>query len=328
MTLPPRHVGIVGNRDKPEVRTILPALTRWIRAQGRRATVARGLGRGTSGPPLASLAARVDVLLVLGGDGTMLHAARAAARTGVPVFGINLGGLGFLTETGVESLYPALRKLFAGDFSVEKRLMVEASVRSRSGKTWTAAGLNDAVIHARDRSRVVAMDVRIGKTPAGTLVADGLIVATPTGSTAYSLSAGGPIVNPSVEALLATPISPHTFAFRPLVLGAGETVVARIRAGHAPAAVTVDGQISHPLSFDDEVTFRRSSAHVQVVLLESGMFYEVLRTKLAWAELPRTRAGRAGTLPRLPGEAARRAAARPRGASPRSRGTRVRAARK
>jgi NAD+ kinase len=326
MTLPPRHVGIFGNREKPEVRTLLPALTRWIRNQGRRATVARGLGRGTSGPPLATLAGRVDVLVVLGGDGTMLHAARAAARTGVPLFGINLGGLGFLTETGVESLYPALRRIFAGDFTVEKRLMVEATARSKSGRTWSAAGLNDAVIHARDRSRVVAMDVRIGKTPVGTLVADGLIIATATGSTAYSLSAGGPIVNPSVEALLATPISPHTFAFRPLVIGAGETVTARVRPGHAPAAVTVDGQMSHPLAFDDEVTFRRSSAHVQVVLLEPGMFYEVLRTKLAWAELPRTRTGRAGTLPRLPGEAARRAASRP--ARRGSRGTRVRAARK
>lgn len=318
MTLPPRHVGIFGNREKADVRALLPALARWIRAEGRRATIARGLLKvGASGPPLATLASRVDMLLVLGGDGTMLHAARTAARAGVPIFGVNLGGLGFLTETGVESLYPALRRLFAGDFVVEPRLMVEARVRSRSGKIWTAVGLNDAVIHARDRSRVVAMDVRIGRTPVGTLVADGLIVATPTGSTAYSLSAGGPIVSPSVEALLATPISPHTFAFRPLVIGAGETVTARVRSGHAPAAVTVDGQSSRPLAFDDEITFRRSKSHVQVVLLQPGQFYEVLRTKLAWAELPRTREGRPATMPRLPGEAARRAG-----------GARVRAARK
>ncbi|HET9250789.1 MAG TPA: NAD(+)/NADH kinase [Candidatus Eisenbacteria bacterium] len=326
MTLPPRHVGIFGNRDKPDVRALLPRLVRWIRSEGHRATVARGLGRGTAGPPLSTLAGNVDLLLVLGGDGTMLHAARAAARTGVPVFGVNLGGLGFLTETGAESLQPALRRVFEGDFTVESRLMVEATVRSRSGRTWTAAGLNDAVIHARDRSRVVAMDVRIGRTLAGTLVADGLIVATPTGSTAYSLSAGGPIVSPLVDALLATPISPHTFAFRPLVIGAGETVTASVRPGHAPAAVTVDGQVSRPLAFDDVVTFRRSESHVQVVLLEPGMFYEVLRAKLAWAELPH---GRAGTLPRLPGDLARRAEGRARGRSRSgTRATRVRAARK
>jgi NAD+ kinase len=329
---PPRHVGIFGNREKPEVRALLPTLTRWIKAQGHRATVARGLTRSaSSGASLAALAGRVDLLLVLGGDGTMLHAARAASRAGVPILGINLGGLGFLTETGVESLYPALHRIFAGDFVVERRLMVEARVRSRSGRAWTAVGLNDAVIHARDRSRVVAMDVRIGRTPVGTLVADGLIVATPTGSTAYSLSAGGPIVSPAVEALLATPISPHTFAFRPLVIGAGETVTARVRAGHAPAAVTLDGQTSRPLAFDDEITFRRSKSHVPVVLLEPGMFYEVLRAKLAWAELPRTRAGRAATLPRLPGEAIRRSTARAaRGSRPAGRAPsgRVRAARK
>ena len=294
MTLPPRHVGIFGNRDKAEVRTLLPSLTRWIRAQGRRATIAQGLagsGRGSGpGVPLTKLVRSVDALVVLGGDGTMLHAARAASRAGVPIFGVNLGGLGFLTETGVESLYPALTRLFHGDVEVERRLMIEARVRSaRSGRTWNAVGLNDAVIHARDRSRVVAMDVKVGRTPVGTLVADGLIVATPTGSTAYSLSAGGPIVSPTIEALIATPISPHTFAFRPLLVAAQETVSARVRAGHAPAAVTVDGQQSHPLAWNDEVTFRRSKQHVDLLLLERGTFYEVLRAKLAWAELPRTR---------------------------------------
>ena len=291
MTRPPRHVGIFGNRDKAEVRALLPALTRWIQKEGKKVSVESGIARGR-GLPLASLVKKVDVLIVLGGDGTMLHAARAASQAGVPIFGINLGGLGFLTETNDDHLYPALTRLFRGDVHTERRLMVEARIRSRGGRAWSAVGLNDAVIHARDRSRVVALDVRIGPTPIGTLVADGLIVATPTGSTAYSLSAGGPIVGPTIEALIATPISPHTFAFRPLLVPVGETVVAQVRAGHAPAAVTVDGQQSRQLSFDDEVTFRRAKAHVDLVVLERGTFYEVLRTKLAWAELPRTRAAR------------------------------------
>jgi len=291
MTRPPRHVGIFGNRDKAEVRALVPALSRWIRKHGIRVSLEAGITRGR-GLALATLVKKVDVLLVLGGDGTMLHAARAAAQAGVPIFGINLGGLGFLTETSEDQLYPALERLFRGDVQTERRLMVEARVKSRSGRTWSAVGLNDAVIHARDRSRVVAIDVRVGPTPIGTLVADGLIVATPTGSTAYSLSAGGPIVGPTIEALIATPISPHTFSFRPLLVPVGETVVARVRAGHAPAAITVDGQQSRPLSFDDEVTFRRAKAHVDLLVLERGTFYEVLRTKLAWAELPRTRAAR------------------------------------
>ena len=291
MTRPPRHVGIFGNRDKADVRTLLPGLTKWIRSKGRQVSVESGIA-GARGVPLASLVKKVDVLLVLGGDGTMLHAARAASKAGVPIFGINLGGLGFLTETSDDTLYPALERLFRGDVHAERRLMIEARVRSRSGRAWSAVGLNDAVIHARDRSRVVAMDVRVGPTPIGTLVADGLILATPTGSTAYSLSAGGPIVAPTIEALIATPISPHTFAFRPLLIHAGESVVARVREGHAPAAVTVDGQQSRPLAWDDEVTFRRAKAHVDLLVLEPGTFYEVLRTKLAWAELPRTRAAR------------------------------------
>jgi len=295
MTLPPRHVGIVGNRDKVEVRAVLPRLLRWVHSKGRRATVERSLARGTrgagAGAPLSELTRRADVLLVLGGDGTMLHAARAAAQTGVPILGVNLGGLGFLTDTGEESLYPALTRLFRGDFQVERRLMVQAVARSgRNGRAWRAVGLNDAVIHARERSRVVAIDVRIGRTPIGTLVADGLIVSTPTGSTAYSLSAGGPIVRPTIEALIATPISPHTLAFRPLLVGADETVSARVRPGHAASAITVDGQLTRKLTSSDEVTIRRAKSHVDLLVLERGSFYEVLRAKFAWAELPRARA--------------------------------------
>ena len=293
MTRPPQHLGIFGNREKPEVRLLLPALVRWIRERGARVTLEAGIARGTrgvgAGVPLATLVRKVELLLVLGGDGTMLHASRAAGKASVPIFGVNLGGLGFLTETSADALHPALTRLLRGDFELERRMMLEARVRSTGGNAWTAIGLNDAVIHARDRSRVVAMDVRIGTMPIGTLVADGLIVATPTGSTAYSLSAGGPIVRPTIEALLATPISPHTFAFRPLLVGADESIRARVREGHAPAALTVDGQRSRNLTVRDEVTIRRAKTHVDLVVLEHGTFYQVLRTKLAWAELPRTR---------------------------------------
>jgi len=297
MTLPPRHVGIFGNRDKDEVRALLPSLLRWIHSKGRRATVDRSLARGVRGAgpgvPLTTLVKRVDVLLVLGGDGAMLHAARAASRTGVPIFGINLGGLGFLTDTNEESLYPVLTRLFRGEFQVERRIMVEAVVRSGgTQRAWMAVGLNDAVIHARDRSRVVAIDIGIGRTPIGTLVADGLIVATPTGSTAYSLSAGGPIVRPTMEALITTPISPHTLAFRPLLVGADESVRVRVRSGHAPTAITVDGQLARNLAANDEVTIRRAKSHVDLLVLERGSFYEVLRSKFAWAELPRSRTRR------------------------------------
>ena len=298
----PRHLGIVGNRGKGGVRALLPPLVRWIRAQGREVSLEQslvrgipGLGRGVS---LERLVRKVDAILVLGGDGTLLNAARAACEAGVPVLGVNLGGLGFLTETAQESLYPALTRVFAGSFSIERRMMVQARVRrahaigGRSGTargawTWTGAALNDAVIHPSDRSRVIAIDVSIGKKPVGTLIGDGLIVATPTGSTAYSLSAGGPIVRPTIEALLATPISPHTLAWRPLLVGGGETLSLRLRAGHPRANLTLDGQITRAVSPDDEIQVRRAPRHTPLIVFERDAFYDVLRTKLAWAAEPR-----------------------------------------
>ncbi len=292
MTRPPRSLGIVGNRGKDGVRALLPPLVRWIREQGRRVSVERSLVRGIkglgAGVSFATLSRRSDALLVLGGDGTMLNTAREA-RDGLPLLGVNLGGLGFLTETGVTALYPALTKVFEGKFVIERRMMVEATIRSARGKRlWNAVGLNDAVIHPRDRSRVLGLDIRIDATSIGTLMADGLIVATPTGSTAYSLSAGGPIVRPTIEALIATPISPHTLTFRPLLVGADERIRIILRAGHPRATLTLDGQVARLVRPGDEIEIRRARRHVSLITLRHGSFYDVLRTKFAWAHSPRS----------------------------------------
>jgi NAD+ kinase len=294
MIRPPRHLGIVGNRGKEGVRALLPPLVRWVKAQGRSVSLERGLARGIrgvgAGVSLDTLVRRADAILVLGGDGTMLGAARAASVAGVPILGVNLGGLGFLTETAQEDLYPSLTRLFRGDVTLERRTMVEAHVRRRDSKTvWQEVGLNDAVIHPSERSRVIAMDLKIGAKDIGTLVGDGLIVASPTGSTAYSLSAGGPIVRPTVEGLLATPISPHTVTWRPLLVGADETIRLRLRAGHPRANLTMDGQVARTVTPEDEILIRRARRRATLILLEPDSFYEVLRTKLAWATSPRGR---------------------------------------
>jgi NAD+ kinase len=293
MTLPPRRIGIVGNREKKGARALLPALVRWLRERDLEvvlekgiAAAVRGLGKGTS---LTSLVSRVDAVLVLGGDGTFLAAAREAARQDVPILGVNLGGLGFLTETAESDLYSALERLVAGDVEIEPRMMVEARVDSKKGKArWTECGLNDVVIHQSDESRMVHLELRIGRTPIGTLAADGLIVATPTGSTAYSLSAGGPIVEPTLEALLATPICPHSLAFRPLLVGADEKLRVRVGRDVNRARLTVDGQISRPLAAGDDIEIRRAKSRVSMLSLKRESFYEVLREKLAWAG-PQTR---------------------------------------
>jgi NAD+ kinase len=290
MTLPPRRIGIVGNREKKAARTLVPALVRWLRGRGLKADLERGIAskvRGLgSGLPLRSLVSRSDAVLVLGGDGTFLAAAREAARADVPILGVNLGGLGFLTETAESDLYAALERLLQGDVEIEHRMMVEARVGRRGKGTWTEFGLNDVVIHQSDESRMVRLELRIGRTSIGTLAADGLIVATPTGSTAYSLSAGGPIVRPTVEALLATPICPHSLAFRPLLVGAGEKLRVRVAANVSKARLTIDGQISRLLAAGDEVEIRRAKPRVSMLSLAKESFYEVLREKLAWAGPP------------------------------------------
>ncbi|HEY7728747.1 MAG TPA: NAD(+)/NADH kinase [Candidatus Eisenbacteria bacterium] len=291
MTFPPRHLGIVGNRAKIGTPTTLTNLVRAARARGFEVTVERSLAGGIRGlgrtAALRALVDRVDALLVLGGDGTLLAAAREACRGPVPMLGVNLGGLGFLTATAEKELPDALDRLAEGRVVLEPRVMLQARVRSPDGGYWTALGLNDAVIHAADRTRVLRLEVRIGRTSIGQFSADGIIIATPTGSTAYSLSAGGSIVRPTVEALLATPVCPHTVGFRPLVVGAGEVVSVRV-AGRAPTArLTVDGQVSRILRPGEEARIRRAQTRVDLITLERDSFYRVLREKLAWAESPR-----------------------------------------
>ena len=291
MTFPPRHLGIVGNRDKIGTPAILTELVRDLRARGVETTVERSLARGIRGvgrtAPLRSLVSRAHALLVLGGDGTLLATAREACRGPVPMLGVNLGGLGFLTATAQKELPDAIDRLLAGDVVVEPRMMLEARVKNRTGTVWSTVGLNDAVIHAADRSRVIRLEVHIGRSSIGRFAADGLIIATPTGSTAYSLSAGGSIVRPTVEALLATPICPHTVGFRPLVVGADETVGVRLVPGGPGARVTVDGQVSRLVGPEDEIRIQRARAHVELITLERDSFYRVLREKLAWAQSPK-----------------------------------------
>jgi NAD+ kinase len=294
MTLPPRRVGIVGNREKKGARALLPALVRWLRERDLKVLLERETARGvrgmSGGLPLKSLVSRVDAILVLGGDGTFLSAAREAARADVPILGVNMGGLGFLTETAESEIYVALERLIAGDVEIEPRMMVEARVGPRGRVQWSQSGLNDVVVHQADESRMVRLDLKIGPTSIGTLAADGLIVATPTGSTAYSLSAGGPIVRPTIEALLATPICPHSLGFRPLLIGAGEKLRIRVGGTVNRARLTVDGQISRLLGAGDEVEIRRAKTRVSMLSLKHDSFYDVLREKLAWAAPPtRTR---------------------------------------
>lgn len=221
-----------------------------------------------------------DCLIALGGDGTLLAAARAAARYGIPVLGVNIGHLGFLTEIELSDLTPSLAKLVAGDYRIEERLMLEARVE-RSGESVACFyGLNDAVITKGPLSRIIKLETHVGNECIDTYAADGMIVSTPTGSTAYSLSAGGPIVSPELQVLLLTPICPHTLYSRPLVVSGDQTVRIVLVSGLNEVMLTIDGQDGFKLGKNDQVVIRKAEHSARLIKLGRRGFFEILQNKL------------------------------------------------
>lgn len=237
------------------------------------ARVAPGVGS------LAAGAASMDAILTLGGDGTLLAGARLAGPHGIPVIGCNLGDLGFLTAGPVERLEEMLERVKAGECVEEPRLALDVQCDDRS---WYA--LNDAVVHKGGLARLLRVRVWVDGDQVGQYSADGIIVSTATGSTAYSLSAGGPILHPGLDALVATPICPHTLAIRPLVVDAQSTIAIEILPG-MEGLVTVDGQAGGKLVQGKRVTVRRSPNDVRLLRLPDGNFFSVLRQKLRWGDV-------------------------------------------
>ncbi len=233
------------------------------------------------GLPLEALAAAVDLLIVLGGDGSVLSAARAIGTSAVPVFPINLGRLGFLTQVGPEELDAALSALFAGNYRVEPRARIEVALCRREREEPGALVLNDAVVsHEAHVARMIELEVRIDGRAVARYRADGLIVSTPTGSTAYNLSAGGPILDPSLAGMILNPICPHTLSQRPLVLDAARTV--EIAVASPAALLTLDGQVGSPLREGDLVRVRTSAHPARFVVLRGFDPFATLHRKLGW----------------------------------------------
>lgn len=227
----------------------------------------------------------VDLLVSLGGDGTLLRGARLVASHHTPVLGVNLGHLGFLTSVSPDELEPAFAALMAGDYWLDVRFTLEARVLCADGtQSAQYMALNDSVLHKGGFARVIRLAVFVGeeREEVGEYTADGIILATPTGSTAYSLSAGGGIVAPSMEAILATPISPHTLAVRPLVLPADTRIEVVIRSPSTEVVLTVDGQEGEALVEGDRLVVNRGDASVPLVRMHGQSFFSTLRRKLHW----------------------------------------------
>jgi NAD+ kinase len=231
----------------------------------------------------ADVAAHADVLVVLGGDGTLLAAARLVERP-VPVLGVNFGSLGFLTEITMPELYPTLEGVLAGDYRYEERRMLRAVVQQRGAADTTCDVLNDVVVTKAALSRIIELDVAVDGLFVSAFRADGLIVSSPTGSTAYNLAAGGPIIHPTLDAVVLTPICPHMLTNRPLVISDRSTIEVKLRAAReGEAHATLDGQRGYKLRDGDAVTVTRSPRTIRLVKAHRD-YFEVLRTKLKWGE--------------------------------------------
>lgn len=292
--LPP--VSRVGILAKSHLRAATPHLLElgeWLTARGLRPvyeTATAALMPAAEGRAVldkAALATDVDIVLVLGGDGTLIGMADAVAEAdaATPILGVNFGSLGFLTEVTLPELYRALEHALNGRAYIEERMMLRATTSSGDDVLNRSIALNDAVITKTARSRMIDLSVYVGSEFVTRVKADGLIIATPTGSTAYNLSAGGPIVQPDVDAMIITPIAPHTLTNRPIVIPGDSTVRVQPNIEARDEIVfTLDGQSTFPIHAGDEITVSRAARRLRLIRPSTRSYFEVLRTKLKWGE--------------------------------------------
>jgi NAD+ kinase len=282
------RVGIVAKPDAPRAKAVISQLLSWLSAQGLGAVLEKETADLASADAPASagkaeLPSQVDLLIVLGGDGTLLSMARAVGDLGVPLLGVNLGGLGFLTATTLDEMLPALEAYLAGRMTIEERMLLAARVIRNGQPLCEYAALNDVVITKSAMSRIINLSVSVDGRYATAYRADGLIISTPTGSTAYSLSAGGPILFPTMDAVVLTPICSHTLTNRPIVLPGADRIEVTLLADQEVMA-TVDGQVGVGLRERDTVEVRKAASRIRLVRFPQKDFFSVLRTKLKWGE--------------------------------------------
>ncbi|MCS7026735.1 MAG: NAD(+)/NADH kinase [Bryobacteraceae bacterium] len=280
-------VGIISKPAAAQAVTLVPELLAWLRKRGisiRCDNETAAYGNGVSAMPRELVPQGAQLLIVLGGDGTLLSAARAIGGRDIPIFAVNLGGLGFLTAITVDSIFPELERALKGQHRIGRRRMLWCEVRRRDRRVADYEALNDAVISKAHLARMVNLEAYVDGHLMCAYKADGLIVSTPTGSTAYSLSAGGPIIFPTVEALAITPICPHMLTNRPVILPDTSIIEIVCNDPDDAAFLTIDGQVGEPLKKGDRVCCRRSENSISLIRPPSQLYFDVLRAKLKWGE--------------------------------------------
>jgi NAD+ kinase len=282
------RVAIVCKPRKEELVRLLPELIAWLRQHGYEPLLDCEGGEYTAEAPSVDRAAMPEqapeLVIVLGGDGTLLSVARIFAATGTPILGVNLGSLGFLTEVRLADLYATLEGWCGGRHEVDARAMLHAELWREGALSCSFEALNEVVVSKGDIARMGDFAVELDGKNVARFRADGVIVSTPTGSTAYTLAANGPILTPNVDAMVVTPICPHLLTLRPIVVRGDARLAVRVEGIANQAALTVDGQKAVELLLGDEIRCRKSAHTVNLVRMSEGGFFEALRSKLSWGE--------------------------------------------
>ncbi|MBX6361147.1 NAD(+)/NADH kinase [Pseudacidobacterium ailaaui] len=283
-----RRIAIISKPQKEELATLLPELVLWLRSRGFTPVldpVSGNYALEKNTVPRAELPRESpELVIVLGGDGTLLAAARVFAKTSVPILSVNLGSLGFLTEVRLSELYSTLQGWCENCCAIDTRVLLHSELWREGQKLAEHEALNDVVVAKGAIARMVNFTIRLDGQLVAAFRADGVIVSTPTGSTAYSLAANGPIVVPNVDALVVTPVCPHLLTLRPLVVRGDTNLSVCVEGVPDQTYLTVDGQEAVPLRLGDELRCRRSEHHVRLVRMGSTGFFDVLRSKLKWGE--------------------------------------------
>jgi len=286
-----KRIGIIAKQNKPEAIPVVRNLVEWLQPKKIEVYMEEGMVKQFH-PPLAGphlnsveredIPTKAEMIIVLGGDGTLLSVARLVGDHDVPILGVNLGGLGFLTEITLEELYRVLEKVLQGDFITDERVVLNASVVRRGERMAEFIVLNDAVINKGALARIIDLETTINGEYLTTFKSDGLILSTPTGSTAYNLSAGGPIVYPSLHCIIITPICPHTLTNRPIVIPDDVEIRATLKTKQQEVILTLDGQQGFTLEFEDIVEVKKAEGHIFLIKSPYRHYFEVLREKLKW----------------------------------------------
>ena len=286
-----KRIGIVIKPHQPAALKTICDLVKWLDEHGiavagppeiERERIEHETGCAVSVLEHDELAKTVDLMLVLGGDGTMIATARMLGDQEVPVLGVNYGGLGYLAEFRIEELYTALESILNGHYRLDRRVMLAAELLRGSEQISRMRVLNDVVINKSALARIIEIEVYLNEQFVNSFRADGLIVATPTGSTAYNLSAGGPVIYPSMNAIVITPICPFTLSNRPLVVPDDSIIELRLKTEREDVALTLDGQVGFPMQVEDRVMIRKSQSTFNLVQPANRNYFDVLRDKLRW----------------------------------------------